>query len=1420
MKRLISILLVVAMMLASVLAMIPASAAEKGETPVSSYNINWKNLYENNLMAGQWWNELQTENFTNNFAVDATENSFNSTPKAATPNNGTNYSYYSTVMFDITADTYYEYTFEAKNNRAGGYAGVVFAYDTDLFPYFVYGEFDNDSDEPGKADFRYRKGHDSRSGGGHSSALSNDQHFVTLDLTADGYGQFKCVYNGLEFSFYALSEGEYKLQWTYVLPEGAKLTSGVYNRENSSTGGQRTVAIRNNVVSAYNDATAAIIAKADLNMDMTILAAKNLVSTEWSAESWAIYDAALKAAQAVYAKADATKADVEKADADLAAAFAALEAPSADKAALSAKITAAEATLDATKFEATAWETYQAALTAAKEVLATDGLDQATVDAALATFVDAIRTLVNANKTALVEKLAAVDALDFEKYTPVTWAPVAKAYAAAKELNDSDFALQADIDAAIAAIDAALPALKERPATKAYNYNVNWLKFFNANLLRSQWWNNAGEDQNKYLKCFDVTITENFLSSAAKDSDNLTYYTRRMYDITESTYYEYTFEAKNMRSGGYAGVMFAYDTNGTMPYFVYGEFDNKSDNAGTADFRWRRGHNSDDYIDRDGIGSHFMMKDGVDPRYYPVVAETEDGYGQFKFIYDGFNFSFHYLDANGDYVQVGDVITLPAGAKICPGVYSKATADNPESQSTMAIRNCVISAFNAADALSLAIADLGDIVSLSEAEVSTGKYTEGSAKALADAVAALKAELAKAEPDAATIVTLGEAVYAAKLNLIDNRALTALLDEIAAKELKQADWTTVTWTAFAAALEVAQNAKANATAQADVDAAVKALKAAYEALDSSAEGDKTALNAKIEEAEKAITADKFVGEEAEAAYKAYLEVLNAAKKVSADKSEFGNQTATDKALKDLIAAMRTVINADRTALKAAIDKAEELVEGKFETTGWAEFVAALAAAKTTYDSDSAYQADLDAALTALTNAQAVLVRKPLSKKAEYKVNWKYMYENALMHAQWRADTSATQDNFEDLFTVNATENQLNVVSKVVKDDAGKITETLAEPRAYYSTAMYKITATTAYEYTFQAKRDSELSTYAGVIFAYNKTSVEGQNLPYMLYGGLNNLSDYQLGEGENKVNCSYIKVHVGHQDDKVPGTGSVKAVVGVDADNFATYKVVYDGYFVEFYYLDADATTWVAMPDLRFKLPETAMVCFGTYTRDNRDNDNQRTVTQRNGVLVAMNDEAKGYMEVNKTALAAKIAEVEAMNMNEYTTATWDLVAAALDAAKKVNADANAFQPMVDDAIVALESAVAKLGKPGDSTALKAKIAEIEAFKAEDYKNDLSWKALQKTLTDAKAVAESRDSTQGDIDMALALLTEAATKITRLEKEPEETKAPETETKATETEAPEPVEEGCGGCGSSAAISAIAIVSIIGTAVALKKKED
>ena len=446
-----------------------------------------------------------------------------------------------------------------------------------------------------------------------------------------------------------------------------------------------------------------------------------------------------------------------------------------------------------------------------------------------------------------------------------------------------------------------------------------------------------------------------------------------------------------------------------------------------------------------------------------------------------------------------------------------------------------------------------------------------------------------------------------------------------------------------------------------------------------------------------------------------------------------------------------------------------------------------------------------------------LVRKPLSKKAEISVNWKYLYDNKLMKAQWFNET--WQNDFEDHFTVNATENQLNVVAK--KDaESG---EDLSDVRAYYSTNMYKITATTYYEYTFKVKRDSVLSTYAGVIFAYDTTSVSDNQLAYIFYGGLNNLSD----DGEN----SYISIQYGHQDSADRIAGPVKKlVVGVDGDNFATYKIVYDGYWASFYYTDPTTGEFVLMPELTVKLKETAAVCVGTYTRDNRDKDNQRTVTQKDCKLVAMNDEAAGYMAVNKTALAAKLAEVEALNENEYTTATWTLLKDAYLAAKAVNEDANALQVMVDAALAAVVDAQGKLGKPGDSTALKAKIAEAEALKAEDYKSGLTWNVFAKALADAKAAAESRDSTQGDIDMALSTLVEAMGKI---EKNPAAAPAPETDAPATDapetdapaTEAPtdddkKDDEEEKDGCGSSVALSALAIVSVIGTALVIKKKED
>jgi hypothetical protein len=1289
MKRLISVLVLVAMMLASVLAMIPASAVEGEENvagaPVATYDVNWKKLVNRGVMKGQWcFAASETyNNFENFYNITATDTAFETSYKGTSIQR----QYYSTQMFDITADTHYEYVFEVKNNpdRPTGSAGVVFAFaiNEDLYvedgdfkdfegtaqaPYWLNGEFGNDSDSgehfevsvncgwQADEDSGYVLGYKSGSSAGCDISAGTG----VAKINADGYSTFKVVYNGLDVSFFYLDANDAWVEIFVgrdsVLPEGSKVTFGVYNRDN------RMAFLRNCKLYAMDEATALIMAK---NAATYSIAAgdKEIAKGGYTTTTTAALTTALEAAKALVADEAATSAALMKAVANVETAIDGLLV-GAIKTALVAKIAEAEAALTEDKFadKAELWAAYAEKLAAAKALAENVDALQPETDAMVEELRAAMIALIGADKAALAAKIDEVQAIDFDKYYPISWAPVAKAFVEAKKLNASDVAFQADIDAALAALETALTGVKEKPAVKVYDYTVNWALFLEYGILRSQWWNDAAEGQNIYLNKYTVEATANSLSSTAKgDGDNHTYYSRVMYEITENTYYEYTFKAKNNQPYGSVGVMFAYDTSATNTHFIYGYFDNVS-GGGAGNFRIRAGHHG--YPDRNPP-SHDANND---PQYTPVVSMTEDGYGQYKFVYDGFNFSFHYLNADGRYEMIGDIIVLPAGAKVCPGVYTKG-------KNTANLKDAVLSAFNAEDALRIAIADANYALNIGKAEANTGKYTPETTKALTDAIAAVEAEIAKAaEADPATIVALTAPVLAATKALVNKKALDAKIAEIEAEALVQADWTTATWTAFAAALEAAKTESANTeTTQANVDKALKALTDARKALDPSAEGDKTALNAKIEEAEAAIKAEDFTAEEKAELWAKYAAALEAAKKVSADKTEFGNQTATDKALKELKAAIVALIAADKTALNNAIKSANELVEGKYES-GWADFATALAAAKVVAASDVAFQADVDSALEALNGAIAALVRKPLELKATYNVNWKYMYENKLMKAQWWNET--WQNDFEDHFTVNATEDMLNVVSKKKDESDGNLGDT----RAYYGTNMYKITATTYYEYTFKVKHDSVRSTYAGVIFAYDTTSNPDNQLAYIFYGGLANLSD----DGAN----SYISIQYGHQDasDRVAGPVS-KLVVGTDEDGFATYKIVYDGYFAHFFYTDPTTGEFIEMPTLRTKLKETAAVCFGTYTRENRDNTNvadPRTVTQKNGVLVAMNDEAAGYMTVNKADLAAKIAEVKAMNENAYTSATWAIVIEALAAAEAVNDDVNAFQEMVDNALTAL----------------------------------------------------------------------------------------------------------------------------------------
>ena len=209
---------------------------------------------------------------------------------------------------------------------------------------------------------------------------------------------------------------------------------------------------------------------------------------------------------------------------------------------------------------------------------------------------------------------------------------------------------------------------------------INWKSLREERLMRSQWLYDISYSLNDYDSKFNVTATEKELTSKANGvGDDRSYFSTKMYNITSKTRYEYTFEAKNNHAGGYAGVMLAYDVNGLYPYFAYGEFDNRSTEGSCIHIGCRKAHYNYDNYDWCDVTSDFTA----------VVKETDDGYGQYKVIYDGLNVTFYYLNTSGEYVQLGNTITLPQGSKVCVGVYSCNGSDR-----TVSLRNCVLTAKN------------------------------------------------------------------------------------------------------------------------------------------------------------------------------------------------------------------------------------------------------------------------------------------------------------------------------------------------------------------------------------------------------------------------------------------------------------------------------------------------------------------------------------------------------------------------------------------------------------------------------------------------------------------------------------------------------------------------------------------------------
>jgi hypothetical protein len=163
-------------------------------------------------------------------------------------------------------------------------------------------------------------------------------------------------------------------------------------KANWNTGEYSDCSLDNFSISVRTDLTALKAAVAD---------AKTKVEADYSTASWATFAEKLGAAEAAIAKAGTTQVEAEAAAEELATAQAAL---TTDKTALKAAIADAVSEDDAAKYTEETWNTYKAALDAAKAVDDAEDAKQSAIDAAAKALTDAQAALEEV-KEALTEDI-------------------------------------------------------------------------------------------------------------------------------------------------------------------------------------------------------------------------------------------------------------------------------------------------------------------------------------------------------------------------------------------------------------------------------------------------------------------------------------------------------------------------------------------------------------------------------------------------------------------------------------------------------------------------------------------------------------------------------------------------------------------------------------------------------------------------------------------------------------------------------------------------------------------------------------------------------------------------------------------------------------------------------------------------------
>ena len=279
-------------------------------------------------------------------------------------------------------------------------------------------------------------------------------------------------------------------------------------------------------------------------------------------------------------------------------------------------------------------------------------------------------------------------------------------------------------------------------------------------------------------------------------------------------------------------------------------------------------------------------------------------------------------------------------------------------------------------------------------------------------------------PAAATLTKAEEPFVAA-----NKEALQAALRNVITDK---GNYTDASWNAYQATVNAAKDVNANDKAtQTEVDTALANLQNAAKALVEKVVVDKSALQAALNE----VIPEEEKGNYTTDSWDNYWAAVAEANRVYADSN--ATQADVNAALAALTAAENALVEntvADKSALKAALDTV--IVEqGNYTDASWANYQAAIEAAKAVYNNEAATADEISTAISNLNAAENALEEKIVVNKSSLQtaVDSAFTEQGDYTDASWSAYTTALTNAQNVLANAEATQADVDAALKALND---------------------------------------------------------------------------------------------------------------------------------------------------------------------------------------------------------------------------------------------------------------------------------------------------------------------------------------------------------------------------------------------------